>query len=393
MIVLDYHDNLNNMFTRSLFKKALPSDSFFLWGPRQSGKSTLLREKYPHALWIDLLNTKNFLKYKEKPYLLREEIMATKNVTHVIIDEVQKAPLLLDEVHSLIESTNIIFGLCGSSARKIKRGHANLLGGRALRYELFGLTALEIGEKFDITRILNHGYLPKHYIENNYKHRGNSYIEDYLKEEIFAEGLTRNLPAFSHFLRTVSFTDTEIIKYSNIARECGVSEPTVKEYFQILFDTLLARTLPSFRGRNKRRAIQAPKFYYSDIGIINILSKRSNLSQGTPEFGKAFENWVFHELCAYNLYFHRFAEISYWRLASGIEVDFIINDCEVAIEAKSSQQINDGHLKGLRELIKEHTVKKAMVVSLDEKRRVTNDGILILPYSEFTSELCIGTLF
>ena len=372
------------MFQRALKLPATPQETFFLWGPRQAGKSTLLHASYPRAAWIDLLNTDQFIRYTQRPALLREELLRSPKGSFVIIDEIQKVPPLLDEVHWLIENAGIKFGLCGSSARKLKRGHANLLGGRAVRYELFGLVSAELGDRFELEQILNRGYLPRHVVSENYRRLTQSYVQDYLKEEIAGEGLVRQLPPFSNFLSAAALSDAELVNYSTIARDCGVSGPAVREYFQILVDTLLGRFLPAYAKRPKRRVIQSPKFYFADVGVVNHLAKRGSLQIGGELFGKAFENWVFHELNAYSWYKERFCDLAYWRLASGTEVDFIVNDMELAIEAKASRNVTADHLRGLRALKEDHPkVKRRLVVSLDPKARTTEDGIEILPYQKF----------
>jgi predicted AAA+ superfamily ATPase len=269
-----------------------------------------------------------------------------------------------------------------------------LLGGRAIRYELFGFVSEELGEQFDLTQLLNRGYLPRHSISDDATLLLRSYVEDYLKEEIANEGLVRSLSTFSHFLTSSVLSDTELLNYSTLARDCGTSVPTVKEYFQILVDTLLGRFLPSYTKSPKRRVIQAPKFYFMDVGIVNYLSKRGKLEPGSELFGKAFENWIHHEIQAYNHYRQIYADISYWRLASGIEVDFIVNDMECAIEAKASQKITSDHLKGLRALSEDHSkVKKRVVVSLEAKKRTTEDKIEIFPFQEFAKSLWNGEIF
>ncbi len=306
----------------------------------------------------------------------------------VVIDEVQKLPALLDEVHWLHENRKINFALCGSSARKVKRGHANLLGGRAIRYELFGFIAGELAKDFNLIRIINHGYLPRIYLSKQPRRLLNAYVANYLKEEIAAEGLVRNLPVFSNFLNLAALSDTESVNFSTIARDCGVSSQTIKEYFQILEDTLLGRWLPSFRKRPKRRVTVSSKFYFSDIGVVNFLARRGYLEQGSELFGKAFENWCFHELNAYNMYTEAFAEFYYWRLAGGMEVDFIINNMDIAIEAKSAQKITSRHLKGLRSLKVDHPeIKRRIIVCCEKKWRMTDDEIEIIPAAQFTTML------
>lgn len=381
------------MIKRSLKFSKKPEESFFLWGPRQTGKSTLLKELFLNEFYIDLLKTDEFIKYTKAPHLLREELEKKKDVDFVIIDEIQKVPLLLDEVHWLIENKKIAFCLCGSSARKLKKGHSNLLGGRAIRYELFGFTAKELKNEFNLKRILNHGYLPRHYLSNSPKRLLQSYINDYLKEEIREEGLVRSLPAFSNFLESAALGDAELVNFSTIARDCGISPPVVKEYYQILVDTLQGRFLHSHTKRPKRRVIQAPKFYFFDVGVVNFLAKRNELEPGSMLFGKAFENWVYHELCAYIEYTEKFHDIKYWRLASGIEVDFIIGNMDFAIEAKATMKVTSDHLKGLRNIIQDHNqIKKRILVSLEKTSRITNDKIEILSYKDFVDELWKGSL-
>ena len=371
-----------------------PQKSFFLLGPRGTGKSTWTRSVFPEALWIDLLAPELFRLYSARPEHLRELIDGHPEKRVAVIDEIQKVPTLLNEVHDLIETEKIHFALCGSSARKVKRGHANLLGGRAMRYELFGLIARELGAEFDLNRLLNHGYIPSHYLSHQPERLLRSYVSDYLREEIAAEGLVRNLPGFSNFLDIASLSDAELVNFSTIARDCGVSSHTIKSYFEILEDTLMGRWLPAYRKRPKRRVIGAPKFYFSDVGVVNALSKRHSLERGSELFGKAFENWVFHELSAYNAYKEKFADLSYWRLASGIEVDFIVNDMRVALEAKATARITIDHLKGLRHLQQDHPkLSKSIVVCLEKKSFKTNDGIWVLPAHEFVNQLWSGEIF
>jgi uncharacterized protein len=382
------------MFKRKSNLSLENKESFFLWGPRQSGKTTLLKSLFYTSVWIDLLKSDQFRMFMQSPNRLREIVQADPAITHVVIDEIQKVPDLLDEIHWLIENTGVHFAMCGSSARKLKRGGANLLGGRAIRYELHGLSASEISDAFELERMLNHGYLPRHYLANNPRRMLNSYVSDYLKEEIAAEGIVRNLPSFADFLSSAALSDGEIVNFSTIARDCGVSSKTVKSYFEILEDTLLATFLPAYRKKLKRRTIQAPKFYFSDVGVVNFLSKRGSLESGSELFGKAFENWVYHELMTYNAYSESYADISYWRLASGIEVDFVIDDFSVAIEAKSTRKIKSDHLKGLRRLKEQIGVNNPrIIICLEPFRRMTDDGILILPYQEFINDLWQGKVF
>ncbi len=367
--------------------------SFFLWGQRQTGKSTLLKKTFPKDSYINLLHSDEFLSYSSKPSLLRERFRLKKPGSLIIIDEVQKVPLLLDEVHNLIEDNGLIFGLCGSSARKLKRGQANLLGGRARRYELLGLSAHELGKAFDVVKLLNHGYLPSHYLDNDYFLSLQSYVGDYIKEEILAEGLTRNLPVFSRFLEVAAIGDTEVLNYSNIAREIALSSNTIQSYYEIIQDTLIGTLLPAYTKKVKRRVIRSPKFYFNDVGIVNYLAGRQNMLPRSREFGKAFENWIFHELKCFQKYSLSEYPLSYWQLTTGVEVDFILGDMKIAIEAKSSSNINDSHLKNLRELKKEYpTIKERILVCMEKQTRITSDGIVILPITEFISRLWANPL-
>ena len=375
------------MFTRGLHLPEAGRETFFLWGPRQTGKTTLLRQSYSDATWVDLLKADEYRRYLERPELLREELIARPRPGQVVIDEVQKVPALLDEVHWLHENRRIRFALCGSSARKVRRGAANLLGGRAVRYELHGLTAAEIGKPFDLVRLLNHGYLPSIYESGRPDRLLASYVGDYLKEEVAAEGLVRNLPVFSAFLNAAALSDGDLVNFANIARDCGVSGHTVKGHFGILEDTLLGRWLPAYTKRPKRRVVAAPKFYFSDVGVVNHLARRGELQSGGELFGKAFENWVHHELVAHNAYRERAVDLSYWRLASGIEVDFIVGNMAVAIEAKATARITADHLKGLRHLRDDHPRVRRIVVCLEPRRRRTEDGIEILPVTAFTEDV------
>ncbi len=383
------------MFKRALTLPDPGQETFFLWGPRQTGKSTLLKQCYPQGRRLDLLKADEFRRYVVNPELLRQEIEAQEPEAggQIVIDEIQKVPALLDEVHWLIENHGLHFALCGSSARKVRRGAANLLGGRAVRYELHGLTAVELEDEFDLSRMLNHGYLPRMYEASRPARLLDAYVADYLKEEIAAEGLVRNLPAFSGFLNAAALSDGEMINFSNIAGDCAVSSPTVKAYFGILEDTLLGRWLPAYRKRRKRRLIHAPKFYFADVGVVNRLARRGTLVPGSELYGRAFENWVFHELSAFRAYRELDEELCYWRLAGGTEVDFVLGDMRLAVETKASARIAGHHLKGLRSLTHENPgVGRRVVVCLEPRARRTDDGIDILPAPVFVRRLWHGDL-
>jgi predicted AAA+ superfamily ATPase len=364
----------------------LGRESAFLWGPRQVGKSTLLKALFPQALTINLLRSGDYRRFAANPSLLREVALASaRERDPIIIDEAQKVPALLDEAQELMVEHERRFIFCGSSARKLKRGGGNLLGGRALRYELFPLVYPEI-QNFDLTRALNHGLLPRHYLGDQPRAMMEAYVGDYLKEEVFAEALTRNLPAFSRFLEAAAFSNGSLVNAVNMARECGVSSPTVSNYFQILEDTLLARFVPSFQKRPKRRVIQAPRFYFFEVGLVNHLLKRGQLVPGSPAFGDAFEHWIYQEISAHRRYSGKNYPLAYWRTASQLEVDFILGDAEVAVEVKSTDQAQSHHMKGLQAFLEEYKVKRAVLVTRDPLPRKAGP-IDILPWETFMQEL------
>lgn len=383
------------MFERRLSLPEAGTETFFLWGPRQTGKSTLLRHNYPDGRWIDLLKSDEFRRYTTRPELLRFEVEGDR-VSHdqqIVIDEIQKVPSLLDEVHWLMENRGLSFALCGSSARKVRRGAANLLGGRAVRYELRGLTAGELGSDFDLDRMLNRGYLPRVHESSRAERLLRAYTADYLREEIAAEGLVRNLPAFSTFLDAAALSDGRTVNFTNIARDCGVSNNSVKGYFGILVDTFIGHWLPAFRKRVKRRLILAPKFYFADVGVVNQLARRSALQRGSELYGKALENWVFHELKSFVSYTEVGRELTYWQLPSGIKVDFVLGNMEVAVEVTASARVRPGHLKGLRSLSQEHPhARNRILVCLEPRAWRTEDGIDILPAEDFARRLWEGAL-
>ena len=373
------------MYNRKQVFIGSEQESIFFWGARQTGKSTLLKTLFPNALWFDLLLSDEYERLSKKPELLREIILANRNVSLVIIDEIQRLPDLLNEVHWLISNHKVRFILSGSSPRKILRGGFNLLGGRALRYELYPLISVEIPD-FDLIRALNHGLLPRHYDSANPRKLLSSYIGSYLQDEIVAEARIRNVHTFSRFLEVAALTNGEMINYTNIASDCGISAKTIKEYFQILEDTLIGRYLPSFQKRPKRRVITAPKFYMFDIGITNYLLNRTKIEKGTELFGKAFEHFIYQEIYAHSRYSDVNYPMYYWRTASQIEIDFVLGDHEVAIEVKATDQATVRHLKGLKAFAEEYDVKKLILVSNDPLPRLVDD-IEILPWKVFLVRL------
>ena len=376
----------------TLVSQAKERPVLLLTGARQTGKTSLLEQVYPHAPFISLLLNEELLAFKARPGLLRERVKELE-AKFIIIDEVQKVPELLDEVHYIIEKDRIQFGLCGSSARKLKRSHGNLLGGRALRFEMFGLTSVELGDAFNLEHLLNRGWLPAIYDDADYRSLLRSYCADYLKEEIFDEGLVRKLTPFSQFLEYAALSDTEILNFESFARDVGVSAPTIRSYFEILNDTLIGRFLPSYTRRPKRKIVAQPKFYFFDVGIVNHLAQRGTFKPKSELFGKAFENWIHHELSSYLSYSGRSETLSYWKVHQGPEVDFVIGHMKIGIEAKATAKVHSDHLKGLREIKKDYPEMIARyVVSLETYSRKLDDGISILSVKDFTQRLWAGKL-
>lgn len=369
--------------------------SAFLWGARKTGKSTYLKLNFPQSLYFDLLNTDIFISLLKEPYLLREWILASKNKAllqyPIIIDEVQKVPMLLDEVHWLIENHQLQFILCGSSARKLKQGHANLLGGRAWRYEMFPLTSQELGD-VDILKVVNNGLIPSHYLETQYKRSLKAYIQDYLKEEIMAEGIARNIPAFARFLDSMAYSHGELTNYSNIAQDCGVSSKTVQEYYQILVDTLLGSFVEPFSTSAGRQTIsRAAKFYLFDTGVANALSKQTINEAKGAQFGASLEHFIYMELNAHRSYSELDYDINFWRTKTGLEVDFILARGEIAIEVKGSQKVKATHLKGLKAFKEEFNPRRSIIVCNEKQERNIN-GIEVIPWRDFLAMLWGGEL-
>ena len=368
----------------------LPAEqSAFLWGPRKTGKTTLLRKKFPQSIFIDFLQTDTFLEYTKAPFLLRERLLAREEQARkspVIIDEVQKVPHVLDEVHWLIENRQINFILCGSSARKLKRGQANLLGGRAWRFELFPLVSKEVDD-LDLLRALNHGLIPAHYLQNNYRRSLRGYVQDYLQEEVFHEGLTRNIPAFSRFFEAMGYSHGSLVNYSNIARDCGVSSKTVKEYYQILVDTLLGTFVLPFKKRQERQVIsKAPKFYLFDPGVAGAIIRRRVETEKGEQFGNAFEHFIYLEMLAHSSYHEIDYPINFWRTKNGQEVDFILGDGEVAIEVKGSNLVDKRALRPMKSFIELYRPRQAIVVCNETQERL-HDNIRIMPWRIFLQKL------
>lgn len=356
------------MYNRIISLSEIEKNSLFLFGARQTGKTCLLHEKFPSAIYFDLLETDTLLRFRQRPALLRELLADTTEDSIVIIDEIQQVPELLNEVHLLITRKHFHFILCGSSARKLRRQSANTLGGRALPLTLFPLTSAEIPD-FNIIRAVNNGMMPAIYPLDNPRRQMQAYIDVYLKEEIQAEALVRNLVGFSNFLRAAAITNGEIVNYNNIAQDCGISAKTVKEYFSILSDTLIGYLIPAYTNTPKRNVVSAPRFYFFDVSIPNYLLNRENLVPGSIEFGHAFEHVVIQEIIAYLGYTNKTDYISYWHTYTGIEVDVVLGDAKVAIEIKSVTEVRTSHIKNLNRFSEDYPEARLIIVSLDKFSR------------------------
>ena len=347
-------------------------EAMFLLGGRQVGKSTLLKERFPKAVYIDLLNSELRNRYRQHPEEFRESLLRHAPETLVIVDEIQKVPDLLDEVHWLMVNRGLFFVLSGSSARKLKKSGANNLGGRAIPETLFPLVSAEIPD-FDLDRAIQNGMIPRHYMVANARNRLKSYIELYLKEEIIEEAAVQKVDDFIRFLEVAAISNGEMLNYENVATDCGVSANTVKAYYQILCDTLLGFEVPAYRKVIKRKLSKSSRFFFFDVGIANYLTGRHHLAPKTPEYGHAFEHLVMQEIVAYLGYKGIEEKLTYWHTYDDIEVDAVIGDARVAIEIKSADSIQTNHKKGLVEFAKEHPNVKQILVSRDRISRRSGD--------------------
>lgn len=366
-------------------------EGMFLFGARQTGKSTLLKERFKGAIYYDLLNPSVRKALKLNPNSFWEALQDKPAGTLVIVDEIQKVPDLLDVVHSLMVDRGLFFILSGSSARKLKRSGANTLGGRAIPETLYPLVWPEVTD-FQIDRAVQNGMIPRHYMVEDATKRLSGYVKVYLDEEIREEGEVRELDAFERFMEVAAISDGEMLNYSNIASDCGVSAKTVKSYFQILYDTLIGYEIPAYRKEIKRKIIQAPRFYYFDVGLANYLMGRNSLKRGTDDYGHAFEHFIMQEIIAYKGYNNKRDAISYWHTYDQKEVDAVIGDARVAIEIKSSEHVETKHKKGLKAFKEEHPACRLILVSLDPITRKSGDKELIYVL-DFLKMLWNGDIF
>lgn len=381
------------MIKRFITKDNFLNESYFLFGARQTGKSTLLWELFPEAAFYDLLENNTFERLQRNPSLLRQNLEMLEPGTLVIIDEIQNLPELLNEVQWLMVRKGHRFILSGSSARKLRRSGVNLLGGRAIMQTFYPFVSHEIPD-FDIVKAVNQGMLPRHYLasEKNYWDLLQAYVSVYLKEEIKAESLVRNLSSFNRFLDAAALTDGEMVNYNNIASDCGVDAKTAKEYFSILEETLIGYMVPAYTKTVKRKVRQSPKFYFFDVSIPNYLLGRRMMQPGSDSFGHAFEHLVIQELIAYLGYRRVQNALSYWHTYNGYEVDAVLGDAEVAIEIKATNEVQHRHLHGLKAFKEEHPDARLVVVSLDPNPRLMN-GVEIMPATYFFRQLWDEKIF
>lgn len=377
------HNIMVNSFKRTLsLPSLLGSSSHFLFGPRSIGKTYLIKKQLPHAKIYDLLDSDVFGRLARRPKTLGEELSSADKL--VVIDEIQKLPVLLDEVHRLMETRGTRFLLTGSSARKLRHGGSNLLGGRARQAHLYPLCFPEI-PRFDLVTYLNRGGIPRILPLEDYEAELRGYADLYLREEITAEALVRNISQFARFLDVIALQNGEELNYEGIASDCGVPARTLHNYVQILEETLIGFPVHSFRATKKRKAITRSKFYLFDVGVTNIMAQRGEIKPRSELFGKCFEHFLFLELRAYLGYRRLPQALQYWRSTTGFEVDCVIGD-RLALEFKASDAVTERHLRGLKALREEGLVRNFAVISQDPELRVV-DGITIYPWRKFLEAL------
>jgi predicted AAA+ superfamily ATPase len=362
----------------------LAQRSHFLLGPRQTGKTSLIRHTLKDAKVYDLLDTSVYLALSQRPGRLAEELGPRDRI--VVIDEIQRLPALLNEVHRLMETRGVRFLLTGSSARRLRRGGVNLLGGRARTKYLHPLTWKELGDRFDVARAMARGLLASIYFSDDPQADLHAYAGLYLQQEVVAEGATRNVPAFSRFLKVAALCNGTIVNFTNVANDAQVARTTVYEYFEILKDTLLLYELPAWRKTTTRKPLASSKYYFFDVGVLGSLQGRA-FRPGTPEFGEAFETFLMHELVSHRDYISG-ETLSYWRSTSGFEVDFILGD-HTAVEVKAKESVSPQDMKSLRALAEEKKLKRYLCVCMEPRTRKTHE-IVILPFREFLEGLWDG---
>lgn len=362
----------------------LTQKSHFLLGPRQTGKTYLIKKTLPQDAFYNLLDSTTFLNLSREPGRLAQEL--PRNTKRVVIDEIQRLPELLNEVHNLIEERGIHFLLTGSSARKLRQGGVNLLGGRARTRRLHPLTRPELGMYFRLEKALQNGTLPSIYFSADASADLEAYAGSYLQQEIVAEGATRNIPAFSRFLRVAALCNGTIVNFTEVASDAQVPRTTVYEYFEILKDTLVLHELPPWKKSHNRKPLASSKYYFFDVGVVSALQGRPFKSR-TPEFGQALETYLMHELTAYKEY-QKGESLSFWRSTSGYEVDFVLGD-HTAIEVKAKSNLSKRDFRSLRALSEEDPIQRLVCVCLEPRPRWV-DSIEVLPVNDFLDKLWSG---
>ena len=365
------------MYTRLLERPV--RQSFFLFGPRGVGKTAWLRARFPDALFFDLLDADTYTRLLAAPTRLGDEIPAGYR-GWVVLDEIQRLPDLLNEVHRLIEARRLRFVLTGSSARKLRRKGVNLLAGRALTRFMHPLTVTELGQDFDLRRALQYGCLPFACTEPEPRDYLRSYVTTYLREEVQQEGFARNLAAFARFLEAASFSQGSVLNMAAVARESAVNAKVAEDYFSILEDLLIAVRLPVFAKRAKRRVVAHPKFYFFDAGVFQAIRPRGPLDSPEETRGAALETLFLQQLRAVNDYADLGYSLHYWRTAAGDEVDFVLYGERglVAFEVKMTQTVRPGDLRGLRRFRESYPQAKTFFVHPGSRRR-HDAGIEIMP--------------
>lgn len=374
-------------YVKRLFK--IPKQSFFLFGPRGTGKSTYLKKHFINAIWIDLLKPEDLRYYKAFPERLRETLLANPEKKVVIIDEVQKAPELLDVVHSYIEEKkNVLFVLTGSSSRKLKRAGVNLLAGRAILKNFHPFIASELKEKFSLDLALERGLLPLVWDSKDPKKVLETYAALYLKEEVQEEGLVRNVGNFARFLEIISFSHASILNTTNIARECFINRTTVENYIQILKDLLLGFTIDIFNKREKRTLSSHPKFYLFDAGVYNYFRPMGALDNPLIIKGAALEGLIAQHLRAWIDFQEEEYKLYFWRTRSGLEVDFIIygKDYFFALEVKNNSHISSKDIRGLKAFKTDYPEVEPILL-FRGKEKIIYKGIKCIPIEEFLLNL------
>ncbi len=366
----------------------LPRKSFFLFGPRATGKSYLVRQQLgDDALVIDLLRSDLLLRLSARPEDLESLIEAAPGARWVVIDEIQRVPSLLPEVHRLIEAKGLRFLLTGSSARKLRRGSTDLLAGRAWVANLFPLSWSEV-PKFDLARYLRFGGLPPVHLSPSPEEELRAYVSVYLQEEIRAEGLIRRLPPFTRFLRVAALSSGQLLNYAQVASDAEVAASTVREYFALLEDTLVGWTLEPWTGSRKRKAIQTAKFYLFDTGVMHELAGTMALDRNSDQYGRAFEHFIGMELRARIGYARTGDTMHFWRSTHGFEVDYLIGR-HLAVEVKATRRASLRDARGLLALQQEKLGARCILVSEDPVA-ATREGIEFLPWTTFLSRLWSG---